>query len=149
MSFNYGSCKHQYYVHEKEIAVRILKDLWAIFSKHLGPMPFQVRWHLKTFSPEEVYVLFAAKEIYADGVYDRLRQNQIEPFIAFHEGVKEVLAGSEGLPPAFGKDLAEVFFRDPRRFSFAVGQIDVLIERGLLERGVFRKYGKNVIPRKF
>ena len=127
----------------------ILKDLWAIFSEHLGPVSFQVRWRLKSFSPEKVYALFAAKEIHADGVYDRLRHNQIGPFITFHESVKRMLAGCEVLPPAFGKDLAEIFSGDPRLFSFAVGQIDVLIERGLLERGVFRKYGKNVIPRKF
>ena len=148
MSFNERSCEHHYHTHKEEAAMEILKDLWIIFSEHLGPISFQVRWHLKTFSPVKVYTLFVAREIHADGVYDRLRRNQIEPFIAFHERAKEILAENE-FPSALGADLAAIFFENPRQFNFFVAQIDALIERGLLEKGVLQKYGRNFVRREF
>ena len=125
----------------------ILGDLWRILSEDLeGPSTFLVRWHLKTFPVEKVYVLLAAGKIQADGVYTRLRPKQVDDFIALHEEVKRSVIEKEGLPPNLAVCLAQAFIENPRRFEFIIPQVDALIERDI-EKNILQRRGKNVVRR--
>jgi hypothetical protein len=126
----------------------IARDLWKILSEDLEvPSAFLVKWHLKTFPVEEVYALFAAGKIQAEGVYARLRPRQVSDFIALHEEVRRALAEEKGFPPSLATCLAEMLTENPRRLAFVVSQVDALIERDL-EKNIFRERGtKNIVRR--